>query len=451
VRWPTSVELLRGVIVAMSPYSREHPAAAHLIVEVADSSLRKKASMQHWTLHALSVRATVPALVRDGFRILDADRHVVESPRLWDEYLEAEFRPYLPRLLPFFAATGNDPSAHAPGLAAELPPMLVVAGRPVYRAVSPRAWREFARAAASRKFHGPLDHPETHLAHMDDEGIDAAVLYPTYALLIEGMNGLPPPVSAALARAYNRWLADFCARDRSRLIGAAVISVHEPDTMVTEVTRVAGEGFGAVVLRPNPVDGRRLSNEAYAPFWSACDAQSIAVAIHEATHAYLPTAGADRFTTRFAQHACSHPMEQMIALLDLIEGGVLERHPRLRVAFLEAGCGWVPYWLHRLDDEYAHLAGEVADTVRAPPSSYFRRQAWVTAEPDEPHLPQVVDSIGADRVLFGTDFPHVDHDDKLVARVFAQRPSLSDTVLRHYLWQNGASLFALDSVSKSST
>jgi len=81
----------------------------------------------------------------------------------------------------------------------------------------------------------------------------------------------------------------------------------------------------------------------------------MAVGIHEGTHSRLPTTGAERFNSRFALHACSHPMEQMMALLALIEGGVLERHRRLRVAFLESGCGWLPYWLWKLDEEYKNL------------------------------------------------------------------------------------------------
>jgi predicted TIM-barrel fold metal-dependent hydrolase len=332
--------------------------------------------------------------VRDGFRILDADRHVVEPLSLWNDYLEAEFRPHAPRALPFFAATGSDPSAAPAGSAATMPPMLVVAGKPVCRDMLARTWIEIVAAAASRPFVGPLDRPETHLAHMDADGIDATVLYPTYALLVEGVDTLAPSVASALARAYNRWLADFCAHAPARLFGAGLVSVHDPESAVAELRRVARDGFRAVVVRPNPVQGRRLSHSAYEPLWTECDALSMAVVVHEATHAHLPTAGAERFATRFAQHACSHPMEQMIALLDFIEGGVFERHPRLRVAFLEAGCGWVPYWLWRLDAEYAHLKNEVAETVRVKPSSYFRRQAWVTAEADEPHLPQIAGDIG---------------------------------------------------------
>ena len=98
-----------------------------------------------------------------------------------------------------------------------------------------------------------------------------------------------------------------------------------------------------------------------------------------------------------------------MAFLALVEGGVLERHPGLRVAFLEAGCGWLPYWLWRLDDGLHQLAWEVKQNVRLPPSEYFRRQCFVGCEAGEPYLSRVIDFIGEDNILFGSDYPHVDH------------------------------------------
>ncbi|MBV9947461.1 MAG: amidohydrolase [Myxococcales bacterium] len=380
--------------------------------------------------------------MRNGLKILDADRHVVEPVALWTDYLEDAHRAHAPRGFPFYVATGSgEPPASWD--ASDLYPMLVVGGKPVYSRMSRAAWSRIVRDATRRPFLGPLDRPETHVMHMDAEGIDAALLYPTYALLIEGVDSLEPEVAAALVRAYNRWLADFVARAHGRLLGAGLISVHHPPSMVEEVDRAERAGFPAVVLRPNPAGGRRLSDAAYAAFWARCEALSLAVVIHEGTHAYLPTAGAERFSSRFAQHACSHPMEQMIALLDLVEGGVFERHPRLRVGFLEAGCGWVPYWLCRLDGEHARLASEVAETVRKPPSACFREQAWVSAEPDEPYLPEILPFVGADRILFGTDFPHVDHDERLTDRAMALAGRVSEGALRGYLWDNGARLFGL--------
>lgn len=100
-----------------------------------------------------------------------------------------------------------------------------------------------------------------------------------------------------------------------------------------------------------------------------------------------------------------------MAFLSLYESGTLERHPQLRVAFMESGCSWLPYWLWRLDEvEYGNLAWEVRDRVTMRPSEYFRRQCWIACEASEPMLEQVADLIGADRLLYGSDYPHIDHD-----------------------------------------
>jgi len=287
--------------------------------------------------------------------------------------------------------------------------------------------------------------PEGQLAVMDRDGIDVAFLYPGVATYVIGIDDLEPGLAGALARAYNNWLRDFCCRDPARLQGVGLMSAHDPDEMLTELERVAGFGWRAVVLRPNPVKGRLLSDRAYDRFWTACERLGMAVAIHEGAYTRLPTTGADRFKSLFALHACSHPMEQMMALLALVEGGVLERHPALRVAFLEAGCGWLPYWLFRLDEiEYKHLGGEVEENVRVRPSSYFQRQCFISFEPDEPYLGDVLRYIGEDKLLFGTDFPHCDHDGDIAGRFPMLRERLPESALRKVLWDNAARFYGLN-------
>jgi predicted TIM-barrel fold metal-dependent hydrolase len=133
----------------------------------------------------------------------------------------------------------------------------------------------------------------------------------------------------------------------------------------------------------------------------------------------------------------------MLALLTLIEGGVLERHPGLRVAFLEAGCTWVPYWLWRLDATWKHMAGEVAENVRLMPSEYFRRQCFVSIEPEEPGLQEVIRLLGPDNLLFGTDYPHADHGDDILDHALALRAVLSDNVLHKLFWENPNRFYGL--------
>ncbi|MEO1019503.1 MAG: amidohydrolase family protein, partial [Pseudomonadota bacterium] len=333
-------------------------------------------------------------------------------------------------------------TAEGPDGPIALPPDMMVEGEPVMN-ISKEAKVQIALAAGERPGH--LDEGATaagQLAAMDRDGIDAALILPTYASFLTAMDHCDASLSAAFALAYNRWLADMCAADPSRLHGAALIAKHDPETMVGQAKFAVDRGWKAVALRPNPVRGRLLGDPANAPFWAFCADNGLSVIVHEGAHARTTSAGADRFTSRFALHACSHVMEQMMALLSLLEGGVMERHPGLRFGFLEAGCGWMVNWLWRLDEvEYAHLAGEVASTIRQKPSAYFRRQCVIGIEPDEPLLAETLNYLGPRHLMFGSDFPHVDHAADIVGE--AVRLPLERNLLARVLWDNAAEFLGI--------
>lgn len=363
--------------------------------------------------------------MREGYLVVDADRHVIEPVGAWMDRLPAELRGLGPRIV----VAGGEAY------------WTILEGRRLQRRYDARARAEVARAEPREGYREAAD----HLRHMDRFGIDVAVMLPTLGLYVLAIDDMAAALADAFARAYNDWLFDFCAAAPGRLRPAAALALHDPQFAVAEARRMADRGARAVVVRPNPIGGRLLGDAAYEPLWALCEARSLAVVCHEGTHAQLPTAGADRFTTRFAQHACSHPMEHMIAFLSLLEGGVLERHPGLRVGFLEAGAGWVPYWLWRLDEEYRCMGGEVRATVRELPSTYFKRQCYVTIEPGEPYLRSVIECIGADCLLFGTDFPHPDHDGEAAGAVFGLAATLGDEALRRLVSDNPRRFYGLES------
>jgi predicted TIM-barrel fold metal-dependent hydrolase len=300
-------------------------------------------------------------------------------------------------------------------------------GEPIWQNMSDRSRAEMLTRGARRieELHAG-GRPELQLREMDRAGIDIAFFYPTVAHFVLAINDLDPRVARAYASAYNDWLRGFCSLDPRRLRGVGVLARQDIPGMSEELRRVAGFGFRTVVLRPNPIGGKTLGHPAYEPFWAECERMAMSVAVHEGTHARAPSAGADRFTSRFALHACSHPMEQMMAFLALLEGGVLERHPGLRFAFLEAGCGWIPYWLFRLDE-------------------YFRRQCFVAIEPGEPYIADMIKYIGEDNLLFGTDFPHLDHDTGIMDEGMALKASLPEAALRKILWDNPVRFYGVGS------
>lgn len=323
-------------------------------------------------------------------RIIDADRHVIEPVDIWRQYLPPQWQPRAPRI------DGDS---------------LVFEGRPVFGAISHAARRIVAEQAQARG--ADLLAASTgagQLQAMDRQRVSVAYLFPTYALYVPYGDDLEPALAAAMITAYNRWLYDYCSVDPLRLKGVGLIGPQQPAAMLAELARIVEYGWRAVVLRPNPVQGCTLGDPRYARFWSACEEMGVAVALHEGTQSRLPTAGAERFKTRFAQHACSHPIEQMMAFLALLEAGVLERHPRLKFAFLEAGAGWLMPWLWRLDElSYPHMRDEVMNEVSRLPSHYFQRQCWVSFEPSEPGLDALVEQVGLDKLLYGSDYPHPDH------------------------------------------
>lgn len=285
--------------------------------------------------------------------------------------------------------------------------------------------------------------PRARLADMDAEGIDEVVLYPTIGLGFWGVRDAGAAV--AVCRAYNDWLAEYCAAAPDRLHGAALMPFQDVDAAVREVRRAREElGFVAAMIRPNPCLGRAIGDPDNEPFWSAAEQLDVAVAVHEGFQPAVPPLSSDRRPTNvLILHAVSHTFEQMLACASLIGLGVLERHPGLRVAFLEAGGGWAPYWLERLDHQVGSYR-RYAPEMKLTPSEYFARQCWVSFELDEPTLPVLVPFVGADRVVWGSDYPHADStfpgavDD--LRRTIAPLP---EDVQDRILGRNAARLYGL--------
>jgi uncharacterized protein len=357
-------------------------------------------------------------------RIIDADAHVFEPLDMWGEYLEPDYKSFAP---------SSD---------------MKIQGEPIYAKVSSEVvahWtKQILTAHPLARLNGFTS--QLHLTSMKKMGIDVSFIYPTLGLAIQSIDTMVPQVAGAFTRAYNNWLHDFCSDNLQQLQGIGVVNRHDPAEMVPELHRITKFGWTAICLRPNPVKGRLLSDPAYEPFWQECEELGIAVGIHEGTHSRLPSTGAERFDTRFALRACSHPMEQMMAMLALIEGGVLERHPKLKVGFMESGCGWLPYWLWRMDEEYECHYWEVKDKVKMKPSDYFRRQCFITFEPSEPYLDRIIEDIGADNLLFGSDYPHIHWSIDTAAPAVLDihqvlKDRLSSATIQKILWDNPAHFY----------
>jgi len=323
---------------------------------------------------------------------VDADGHVVEPPAAWDAVPE-EHRPRIER-----DAHGLEHVVVGDKEILAVP--LGTLATPGSRFDEPSHIRPLSEALA-----GGSD-PHARLVDMDSEGIDRAVLYPSIGLYAWALEDAAAAVS--IARAYNDWLAGYCDADRDRLFGAAMLPVQDPAAAAAELRRAHDElAFVAAFVRPNPCRGRSLPHPDYEPIWTAAEETGMAVGVHEGSSIIVPTLGSDRPFNPLVLHAVSHAFEEMLAFAQLAAFGVLERHPDLRVVFLESGGGWAPFWIERLDEQAEGFGGFCPD-MRLAPSEYFLRQCWISFEVDERTLPALVPVLGEDRVVWGSDYPHHD-------------------------------------------
>lgn len=350
--------------------------------------------------------------------VIDVDGHLAEPPGIWSRYLEPRFRDLAPRWV-------RDNQGRR---------RLLVGG-------SLRPPIPFPPGPAL------IDTTEEHdakrrLADMDREGIDRMAMYPTIGLFFFGIERVD--VTVALCRAYNDWAHDYCSAAPERLLAPLVLPQLDVQESVAELTRGLDElGARAAMLRPNPIGGRTLDDPAFEPLWERLEERGAALVLHEGATLDVPQLGCDRTDNFLFRHMICHPFEQQMALLSLICGGVLERHPGLRVLIVEAGLAWVPYWLERMD-HHVEKWGFASTPLSLSPSEVFRRQCFVSADAEETLLPFVIAAIGDDNLCFSTDYPHPDHDFSGIVSGLASRGDLSEASKRKILGDNAIRLFGFE-------
>jgi predicted TIM-barrel fold metal-dependent hydrolase len=371
--------------------------------------------------------------MHDGHRIVDSDGHLLEPADVFDGRVDPRHLERAPRILR--DAEGRQ------GMSFDGTPPYTGGVFGLGDAVTPQGLRAPQGRQWDEAQPGGFD-PHQRIRDMDIEGIDAAVLFPTLGLFLP----LVPDgeAMAAIARCLNDHAVDYCRPYPDRLFPVALLPLKDVDAAVAELQRVAALGFVGVTVRPNPDPHtqRKLDDPAYEPLWSAAEEAGLVVAVHEGVNPLISFAGIDRCQTMFDWHCVSHPFEQMLAMMTLVRAGVMERHPQLRFGFMESNCGWLPYWLERLDSNWHNLSWQVPE-IRRPPSEYFKRQCAITCEADEEAVGAVVSLVGDDRIMWASDYPHYDAEfPGAVAEMFS-RPSLSDAVRSKVMAGNADTFFRL--------
>ncbi len=352
----------------------------------------------------------------NGFKVFDGDGHVLEKDQELAQYYEGEYKD-----LKIFETFGIWPSLD--GWARGFIMASEDRGRK-YTHTDADVWREMLELI----------------------GADGTVLYPTAGLAC----GLISDVkwASATATAYNNWLEDRYTSQDERFFGAGLLAVQDPASAAREIERCARERvrFPAVTMPTQTYTGKTYGDEFFWPIFEAAEAHGMPIALHGAPSRGL---GFDHFSEFVKVHALEHPFPLMIQLTDIIFSGVFDRFPGLRIAFLEGGCGWVPFMMDRLDYEYDSLFGVGArERLRKRPSDYMRDgdNFWVAMELGESALKYAIDAMGPDRILYASDYPHEPTEEDLTTELpeFLSSNEYSDDVKRKLVHDNMISFYNLN-------
>jgi len=376
-----------------------------------------------------------------GVPVVDGDGHVLEPRDLWERELPTKFRDQAIRVVWNAETQREDQFVQglnvAPGIAtcngwARMP-------RSVRDDPTGLRWEDLTPAGLNGK---------DRIVELDREGIDVAVLYPSLGL---GIGGLHDAEHAVLAcRIYNDWLADYCSAAPDRLIGVGAVPMQDPAAAVVEAERCVRElGFRGVFVRPNPCGELWPHHPEYESLWETIAGLGVPVGFHPA--GFPDTFGAAR--SYGPQWKSITPLGKVINFMVdvvntftmMIGAGILDRYPALKLIVLESGVGWLPWWLDKMDHwNEARLAGPA---IELPPSAYVARQIWISGDPDERSFATVSQLAPSNRLIWASDFPHLDlleSEPSVTAELYEQLEGMASEVATRILGYNACELYNLD-------
>jgi predicted TIM-barrel fold metal-dependent hydrolase len=355
--------------------------------------------------------------------LISADSHVVPLPTFWREYLPAHLRDRAPVV----ESTDDGDVTVFEGRRSPVMAINSIAGKA-------REGQGFAYRRFAEQVRGGHD-PAARLVDQDRDGVLAEVLY--------GGGPLPtadPELFVASHHAYNDWLADFCRHDPCRLLGVAYVPCTSPDVAVAEVRRARRLGLRSALIPASPSSGHWW-DAAWAPLWEALVDEDLPAGLHVG----FGFARKHRFDggPAFLTDVMMTKMEMAGPLADLVFGGVLQRHPGLRVISVEAYVGWLPFVAEYVDHAYRVHRYWNDLGLAEPPSAYLRRQVYATFI-DDPVGLRERHAFNVDNLLWSSDYPHGEstfpESHAHVARTFAGIP---DVERRKIVYENARRLYRL--------
>ena len=374
----------------------------------------------------------------DGIKVFDADGHLIEAFDLYERFLGPEYRKRVERIerpdspMAIYRVDGSPMMMTPPETPASAP-------KPEYDKWSPenmeRTFGEAARSGWAAK--------ETAEC-LASGGVDISVVYgPGYDMW---QGGIDPKLALEMSKAYCRWMSQYSEDSGGLIVGAAPVPLADIEMSLELVSFAYDLGMRAFWTRPSPIDGRTLGDRYYDPLYEALQDLDVPFATHTFSNANnLTVVGLDRGFHRLIDlHVCEHPMEAQLSLLAMLVNGVFDRFPRLRMAYLEAGSAWAPYWLDRIAGHVEVTRWREHGAIEHDVLDYFNRNIWLTTECDEKYLHHAVEALGDDRIMFPTDFPHPDAVWPGVVEEFLELPGVGLESKRKILWDNAVDFYRFD-------
>jgi predicted TIM-barrel fold metal-dependent hydrolase len=363
--------------------------------------------------------------------VVDCDTHFWEPLELWAQHIDPEFVERAPRFVDdagrLLMQVGDSiyPSAaNHRGLGATYGPRGTLHEQTV--------WDKEVSNDGPRR-----------LEFMDEQGVDVHVVFPTLGMV--GFNSIDDPALAgACARAYNRYCRDFSSADPRRLRPVMLLPLNHPDVAVEEMRYARDEcGLSVAFANPTPPDDVAWSDPRYDRLFSAFEDLDVTLAFHESAVGATPnTVGINRYAGYHGMlYLTAHTVEPQLAVMDVLLGGMLLRHPRLRLGLLEAHLAWLPGWLEMVDhvtDRYPQGWGHDRR-----PSELFGAHFFVAAFPDDLDVGAVNRIFPGGNVVFSSDWPHKSlTQERTTLGEFEARPDLSESERSVILRENPHRWFA---------
>jgi aminocarboxymuconate-semialdehyde decarboxylase len=336
---------------------------------------------------------------------IDADAHVIENESAWDYMLESE-RQFKPRIV---GAANGDPSIDYWFIDGRLMPRSNVEKN------LPREAREMSDLSIRIK-------------HMDELSVDIQVIYPTIFIFPTARR---PEVDLALCRSYNRWMADIIKKAPERFRWIVVPPLLNMEQVFEELKFGKQHGACGVYLRGLEAD-RRLSESYFFPVYEAATKLDMPICVHSANGSITAH---DFFLDE--PGFCKFKLAVVGAFHSLVNDGIPERFPKLRIGIIEVSAQWIPYVFHDLARRHVRRGRQLSQQLLKD------KRVYVTCQTDD-DLDYILGYAGEDNLVIGSDYGHSDNASEIEAlRKLRTDGRVSAQVIDKILKNNPCGLYGL--------